>query len=152
MGSTRRLGRRRAIRSRSCRRSRSSFSEHRLQRLRCPECGAATRAKLPADAPPGAFGPRLQAAVVILAVRNRVSRRDTTELLRELFGAELSSGSIDAIVQRAALALDEPYEDLLSHVRTAPALNIDETGWRLRGGKRTLQGGAHRPRRGLSHR
>jgi transposase len=90
--------------------------------------------------PPGAFGPRLQAAVATLAVRNRVSRRDTTELLRELFGAELSTGSIDAIVQRAALALDEPYEDLLGHVRAAPALNIDETGWRLRGGKRTLWG------------
>ena len=63
------------------------LSEHRLQRLRCPECGAVTRAELPAGVPPGAFGPRLQAAVATLAVRNRVSRRDTTELLRELFGA-----------------------------------------------------------------
>src|SRR5665647_2632985 len=116
------------------------LSEHRLQRLRCPECGATARAALLAGVPPGAFGPRLQAAVATLAVRNRVSRRDTTELLRELFGAELSTGSIDAIVQHAALALDEPYEDLLGHVRAAPALNIDETGWRLRGGRRTLWG------------
>src|SRR5450756_2104699 len=78
------------------------LSEHRLQRLRCPECGATARAALLAGVPPGAFGPRLQAAVATLAVRNRVSRRDTTELLRELFGAALSTGSIDAIVQRAA--------------------------------------------------
>src|SRR5450759_1596827 len=102
------------------------LSEHHLQRLRCPECGATARAELPAGVPPGAFGPRLQAAVATLAVRNRVSRRDTTELLRELFGAELSTGSIDAIVQRVALALDEPYEDLLGHVRAAPAVNVDE--------------------------
>src|SRR5450830_171209 len=101
------------------------LSEHRLQRLRCPECGAVTRAELPAGVPPGAFGARLQAAVATLAVRNRVSRRDTTELLRELFGAELSTGSIDAILQRAARALDEPYEDLLGHVRAASALNVD---------------------------
>jgi len=101
------------------------LSEHRLQRLRCPDCGATTRAELPAGVPPGAFGPRLQAAVASLAVRNRVSRRDTTELLRELFGAELSTGSIDAILQHAARALDEPYEDLLGHVRAAPALNVD---------------------------
>src|SRR5450830_701438 len=127
-------------------------SEHRLHRLRCPACAAETRAQLPAGVSPGAFGPRLQAAVATLAVRNRVSRRDTTELLRELFGAELSTGSIDAIVQRVARALDEPYEDLLGHVRAAPAVNVDETGWRLRGGKRTLQGGAHLPRRGLSQR
>jgi len=116
------------------------LSEHRLWRLRCPECGATTRAELPAGVPPGAFGPRLRAAVATLAVRNRVSRRDTTELLRELFGAELSTGSIDAIVQRVARALDEPYEDLLGHVHAASALNVDETGWRLRGGKRTLWG------------
>jgi transposase len=116
------------------------LSEHRLQRLRCPACGAETRAALPPGVPRGAFGPRLQAAVATLAVRNRVSRRDTTELLRELFGAELSSGSVEAIVQRTATALDEPYADLLDHVRCAPALNIDETGWRLRGGKRTLWG------------
>src|SRR5450830_1198291 len=128
------------------------LSEHRLQRLRCPECGATARAELPAGVPPGAFGPRLQAAVATLAVRNRVSRRDTTELLRELFGARISVGSVEAILQHAARALDEPYEDLLGHVRAAPAVNVDETGWRLRGGRRTLQGGAHLARRGLSHR
>jgi len=116
------------------------LSEHRLQRLRCPECGAVTRAALPAAVPRGAFGPRLQAAVVTLAVRNRVSRRDTTELLRELFGARICAGSVEAILQHAATALDEPYEDLLCHVRGAAALNIDETGWRLRGGRRTLWG------------
>jgi transposase len=49
-------------------------------------------------------------------------------------------GSVDAILQHAAQTLGEPYEDPPCHVRAAPALNIDETGWRLRGGKRTLWG------------
>jgi transposase len=115
-------------------------SEHRLYRLRCPACAAETRAVLPAEVPPGAFGPRLQAAVATLAVRNRVSRRDTTELLRELFGAALSSGSVDAIVQHAGEALAEPHAQLAEQIRCASAVNIDETGWRLRGGKRTLWG------------
>src|SRR5450830_512949 len=128
------------------------LSEHRLQRLRCPDCGATTRAQLPAGVPPGAFGPRLQAAVATLSVRNRVSRRDTTELLRELFGAALSTGSIDAIVQHAGEALAEPHAQLADQIRSASVVNIDETGWRLRGGKRTLQGGAHLARRGLPHR
>jgi transposase len=115
-------------------------SEHRLHRLRCPACGAETRAKLPAGVPRGAFGPRLQAAVATLAVRNRISRRDTTELLRELFGATLSSGSIDAIVQHAGEALAEPHARLAEQIRCASVVNVDETGWRLRGGKRTLWG------------
>jgi transposase len=117
-----------------------TVSEHRLHRLRCPGCAAETRAELPADVPRAAFGPRLQAAVATLAVRNRVSRRDTCELVRDLFGAELSTGSVDAIVSRAGGALAAPYEGLLRHVRGAPAVNIDETGWRLRGKQRTLWG------------
>jgi len=116
------------------------MSEHRLHRVRCRECGRQTRAELSADVPRGVFGPRLQAAVATLAVRNRVSRRDTSELARELFGAELSTGAIDAIVQRAGEALAEPHARLFDHVRSAPAVNIDETGWRLRGGRRTLWG------------
>ncbi len=113
-------------------------SEHRLHRLRCPACAAETRAELPAGVPRGSFGPRLQAAVSTLAVRNRVSRRDTVELLRELFGTDLSTGSIDAIVQRTGEALALPYDQLRRHVRAAAAVNVDETGWRTAGHRRTL--------------
>jgi transposase len=117
-----------------------SVSEHRLHRLRCPGCGATPRAELPAAVPAGAFGPRLEAAVAALAVRNRVSRRDTVELCEELFGARLAAGTVDAILGRIAAALAEPHADLLDHIRSAAALNIDETGWRLKGKRRTLWG------------
>ncbi|MBW8060683.1 MAG: IS66 family transposase [Solirubrobacterales bacterium] len=115
-------------------------TEHRLHRRRCPDCGAAPRAELPDEVPAGAFGPRMEAAVATLAVRNRVSRRDTVELASELFGAKLASGTVDAILARAGQALADPYEDLLAQVRAAPALNVDETGWKLRGKRRTLWG------------
>jgi transposase len=115
-------------------------TEHRLHRRRCPGCGKTTRAELPVDVPVGAFGPRLEAAITTLAIRNRVSRRDTVELAGELFGAGLASGTVDAILARAGEALAEPYEDLLVRIRAAPALNVDETGWKLRGAKRALWG------------
>lgn len=115
-------------------------TEHRLHRRRCPDCGKTTRAELPAGISDGAFGPRLEAAIATLAVRNRVSRRDTVELAGELFGAGLASGTTDAILARTGEALSEPYEDLLARIRKAPALNVDETGWKLRGNKRTLWG------------
>lgn len=118
------------------------ITEHRLQRQRCPACGATTRAELPTELSGGAFGPRLEAAVATLSVRNRVSRRDTVELVDELFGARLSSGTVDAILGRTAVALEGPHEDLLDHVRSAPAVNIDETGWRLKGKRRALWGAA----------
>jgi len=77
---------------------------------------------------------------VTLAVRNRVSRRDTTELARELFGAELSTGTVDAIVQRAGEALAGPYTQLEQRIKSASVVNIDETGWKTAGGNRTLWG------------
>jgi transposase len=113
-------------------------TEHRLHRVRCPGCATPTRAELPREVPRSAFGPRLQAAVVTLAVRNRVSRRDTTELARELFGVELSTGSVDAIVQRTGEALAGPYTQLEQQIKSASVVNIDETGWKTSGGSRTL--------------
>lgn len=114
--------------------------EHQCPRMRCPDCCRAVRAELPAAIVASAFGPRLQAAIAVLSVRNRISRRDAVELCQELFGARISTGTIDAILARAGDALAEPYEDLLARVRAAGALNMDETGWRLKGAQRTLWG------------
>jgi transposase len=115
-------------------------TEYRLHAVRCPACTSRTRAELPRAVPGSAFGPRLQAAVVTLAVRNRVSRRDTTELGRELFGVELATGSVDAIVRRAGEALASPYTRLEQQLKSASLVNIDETGWKTAGGNRTLWG------------
>ena len=113
-------------------------TEHRLHRVCCPECTSPTRAELPREAPRSAFGPRLQAAVVTLAVRNRVSRRDTIELARELFGVEVSTGTVDAIIQRVGEALAGPHTRLEQRIKSASVVNIDETGWKTAGGRRTL--------------
>ncbi len=114
--------------------------EHRVQRLHCPGCGERASGALPDEVASSCFGPRLQAALIALSVRNRVSRRDVVELGEELFGARLSTGSVEAILTRASEALAEPYEQLLGRVRDATALNADETGWRTAGERRALWG------------
>jgi len=113
-------------------------TEHRTHRLRCPDCRAKTTAALPAAIGGSAFGPRLQAAVVTLTARNRVSRRDMAELAGELFGIGLSPGTVDAICQRAAAALAEPHERLVAAVLESPAVNVDETGWKRCGEGRSM--------------
>jgi transposase len=117
-----------------------TVTEHQCQRVRCPACGAKARAELPAEVGVSAFGPRFHAAVTVLSVRNRISRRDVVELCEQLFGSRICSGTIDAILQRTADALEGPYDDLLQRVRDAPALNMDETGWRTSGQRRALWG------------
>jgi transposase len=114
--------------------------EHQCHRVRCPGCGARRSGELPADVSASAFGSRFQAAVATLAVRNRVSRRDTVELSQELFGARISTGTVDAILARTGDALELPYLELVGALRRSGRLNIDETGWRLKGQRRTLWG------------
>jgi transposase len=115
-------------------------TEHRAHALRCSSCGKSTRVALPESVRASAFGPRLQAAIALLSVRNRVSRRDASELCGELFGCEVSVGSVDALCQRASAALAEPYAELREAVKDVPVLCVDETGWRNAGQKRTLWG------------
>ena len=117
-----------------------TVTEHRCPRVCCPGCGKRRRAELPADVAGSAFGPRFHAAVAVLSVRNRVSRRDVVELCEQLFGARISSGTVDAILTRVADALADPDADLLERVRGAKAMNMDETGWRTAGQRRALWG------------
>ncbi len=117
-----------------------TVTEHQCQRVVCPGCGTQRTGRLPDAAAASAFGPRLQAAVVTLSVRNRISRRDVVELCEQLFGSRICTGTVDAILARAADALSGPCEDLLDRLRSAPAVNMDETGWRLRGSQRAIWG------------
>ena len=95
-----------------------------------PGVSGADGARLPAGIGGSAFGPRLQAAVVTLTARHRVSRRGICELARDLFGARLSTGSVDAICQRASDALAGPHLQLQDWVLDQGAVHVDETGWR----------------------
>ncbi len=112
--------------------------EHRTHRLRCPECRAKTTGALPDGIGGSAFGANLQAAVVTLTARNRISRRDMAELTRELFGTRLSIGTVDAICQRASDALAGPHAQLQDWVLGQGVLHVDETGWRTAGDSRAL--------------
>ena len=110
--------------------------EHRTHRLRCPVCRAKTIARLPAGVSSSAFGPSLQAAVVTLTARNRISRRDMSELLRELFGVSVCAGAVDQICQRASDALAGAHLQLEDWMLDQTALHVDETGWRTAGDSR----------------
>ena len=114
--------------------------EHRTRRLRCSCCGTQTTATLPAGIAGTVFGPRLRAALVTLTARNRISRRGASALARELFGAQVSPGSVDAICQQASTVLSGPYVDLRAFIHAQAALHVDETGWRTAGDARALWG------------
>jgi transposase len=113
-------------------------TEHRTHQLRCRHCRARTSARLPELLASSPFGLRLQAAVVTLTARHRISRRGICELALDLFGVTLSTGAVDAICQRASDALAGPHCQLQDWVLDQTAVHVDETGWRTRGEGRAL--------------
>jgi transposase len=114
------------------------LTEHRTHQLRCRQCRARTSARLPADIAGSVFGRRLQAAVVTLTARHRVSRRAMCELVHDLFGVTVCTGAVDAICQRVSDALAGPHCQLQDWVLDQGAVHVDETGWRTGGEGRAL--------------
>lgn len=115
---------------------RATVTEHRLQRVRCPQCRGETRAALPSDVPCGAFGPRLLAIVALLAGRYRrspkatrrgESRREVAAVLADLLGVELALGSVDALCREAGAALAGPVAALEAALPGAAWVHADET-------------------------
>lgn len=115
-----------------------TWTEHRTHQLRCRRCRARTSGRLPDGIGACACGPRLQAAIVTLTARHRISRRGIGELARDLFGVTLSAGAVDEVCQRASDALAGPHCQLQDWVLEQGAVHVDETGWRTRGEGRAL--------------
>ena len=112
---------------------RAVVTEHQLQHVRCGACGTTTCAALPAEVPPGAFGPRLQATVAVLSGRYRLSRREVVGVCTDVLGAPLAVGSVDRLCQATAHALAAPVATLQAAVQQAAAAHADETSWREAG-------------------
>ena len=109
-------------------------TEYRLHRLTCPDCGTRTCASLPVGVPTGAFGPRLQAVLAVLAGGYRLGKRPIRHLAHDLFGLSISTGMVAKLERGTAAALAQPMAEMVSYVRTLPA-NVDETSWREAGAK-----------------
>jgi transposase len=107
-------------------------TEHQLLKVCCADCGTHTRAELPAGVERGAFGPRLRATVVMLAAM-LMSRRATALMLADMFGAKLSTGSVEKILKDASATLAGPWEAIKRAVQAGDVAHADETSWRRAG-------------------
>ena len=116
-------------------------TEHRCQRVRCPGCGERARPSCPARSPRSAFGPRFQAAVAALSVRNRVSRRDVVELVRRAVRRARSAPAASTRSSTApATRWRDPYEELLERLRAQRGAEHGRDGLAHRRERRALWG------------
>ena len=108
---------------------RPDVDEYRLHRLACSCCGTVNRAELPAGVPTGPFGPRLRAILAMFAGSYRLAKRPIQQLVRDLFGLDVSLGMISKLERRAAEVLKPVVAEVTAAIKAAPSAHIDETSW-----------------------
>lgn len=109
-------------------------TEHQGLHVRCPACQAITVGQFPAEAPGRVqYGPRLRALTVYLVQQQLLPYGRVRELVGDLFGADLSVGTLVEWVQQAATALEPAEAAIKAALSRAPVLHNDETGVRQAG-------------------
>ena len=105
-----------------------TVTEHQAQTRRCGCCQATTTAAFPHGVRGQvSYGPRVKAIVVYLLARQHIPVERTREAMADLFGLNISAGTIDACYSEAGRRLAGFITALVAFLRTLPVLHADET-------------------------
>jgi transposase len=115
---------------------RPAVTEHVAVQRRC-RCGCVTTARFPHGVnAPAVYGPEVKAHAVYLMTAQHLPRERCVETLRELFGVQVSTGTLDNWLSEAAARLDPFVAEVTTQLRSAPFMHADETS--VRSGKAAL--------------
>ena len=104
-------------------------TEHRAEYKQCPHCNAVTRASFPAGVTrPVQYGSRIKAYITYLSQYQLIPYERTVEMLRDLFGVRISTGTVYNINQQAYEAGEATEEKIKAILKNQPILHADETG------------------------
>jgi len=107
--------------------------EHRAQRRRCG-CGTTTAAAFPDHVRAAAcYGPGVRALVCYLCVHQHLPVDRAAQLLADVLGASVATGTLAAVLAEGAAGLDGFLATVRDQLAAAPVAHFDETGARVAG-------------------
>ncbi len=107
---------------------------YRRYRYWCPCCKRLVEARLAEGEIPNArIGPVAVAWSIMLKQSLGVPFEKTARLLEDLCGLHVSGGALALAAQRVAGRLSAEVAAIREAIRGSPAVNVDETGWRVGG-------------------
>lgn len=110
-------------------------TEYKIAHYRCPCCFKEVVGK-DANCPhEGKFGNNTIAQATLLKYEDRLPHRKIQAALKRQHGLEISPATIFHLTCRAAEAVQYDYNAILSRIRDAPILYVDETGVHVQGEK-----------------
>ncbi len=110
-----------------------TVTEHACEIKSCPACNRLNRGQFPrAVQNIVQYGPHLQGLILYLLDVQLLPSARVCELLWEVYGVEVSEGTLYNIRSRCFEALEESEQDIRSAVLDAPVVHFDETGFRVK--------------------
>jgi transposase len=108
--------------------------EHQAFAKTCPHCQTTTQASFPQQITAWVqYGPRLRALAVYLSQVQLLPYARTCEVLNELFGVELSEGSLYSMLEHCYERLEPVEQVIIQNLLAAPVAHNDETGLYVEG-------------------
>jgi transposase len=102
-------------------------TEHQLFYGCCVQCGMEHRAELPSTVPTGMLGPCLLALIATLTSDYKMSKRDVTRLLADLYSFSICIATVKRAEETVSEAIVAPVEEAKAYVQTQKIVNCDET-------------------------
>ena len=108
-------------------------TEHRIYKGWCSQCQQWHEA--PVDFSQevlgqGRIGVRLTSLIAYLRTVMRLPLRQLRAVMQQVYGLEISSGEIVELLHRLREHAQPVLDDLKKQIRSSPAVQADETGWR----------------------
>ena len=108
-------------------------TEYKIAHYRCPCCRKEVAAKDPGCPHEGKFGNNVIAQATLLKYEDRIPHRKIRDAMMRIFGLKISPATIFDLTRRAADAVRSEYDAILSKIRSAPILYVDETSIHVQG-------------------
>jgi transposase len=109
-------------------------TEHQAERVRCPQCRQLAPAIFPAGVEaPAQYGPGVRALALYLSQQQLLPMGRVRAVLSEVVNCPLAAGTVSALIQRCATALEAHEAATKTALQAAAVLHNDETPIRVNG-------------------
>jgi len=110
-------------------------TEHRAEVKTCPGCGSENVAEFPLGVTQVTqYGPRLGAQIVYFNQYHFIPMERTVEIVQDLYGHRLSSGTVPTMNEKVAEQVKPLQEEVRTYlIQTDEPVHFDETGMKVSG-------------------
>lgn len=112
---------------------RLTVTEHQFYGGKCSNCKKCSRTPIPSTLPKGWFDASVLAFIAAMTGKYRLSKSAAKDILYDIFGLNVSIGTISNAEHKVSAAVVAPVEDVAAAVTKQDHLHLDETSYPFKG-------------------